>query len=159
MQRARKAFWWPAVICLLLASYPALAGSPGAEVAVVSTVGGILELYVIIAVPIYTFTNLSYALDGERPPRSWITFGLIGGGLCVAGGVAWMFIAENNNWNDTFVAIGAGHFVLGALDIGITIWASSQPEKPDQKLTLTPIVMPDARGNATFGVGLRLVDW
>lgn len=162
MKRARVIHRFAGAVvlcCLLSAPLPAPAGAPGGEIAIIGTLGGIAEVYLVIAVPIYTFTNLYYAVDGERPSQGWISWGYFSGGLCIAGGVAWMFVAEHNDWDGTFVALGAGHLLFGALDIGFTVWASDQPEKPDQKLTLAPIVMPDARGNPAFGIGLRLVDW
>ncbi len=44
------------------------------------------------------------------------------------------------------------------MDIGFTVWSSSQPERKS-RLTVNPIVMQDIEGNPAVGIGLNLVNW
>lgn len=57
------------------------------------------------------------------------------------------------------LGIAITNYVLGALDLGSTIWAIYQPPKEKQKVRLSPLIFPDAHGRPAVGVGLRVVDW
>jgi len=58
-----------------------------------------------------------------------------------------------------FIGFAVTNYVLGALDLGSTIWAIYQPPREERKVTLSPLIIPDARGRPAVGIGLRLVDW
>ena len=114
--------------------------------------------FVIIPVGIISgIGNLYYVTQGEQAPTGWEAAGIASGVVNIFVGVFWL---ASDFEKDSFpFGIGITNIVLGTLDIGFTIWASLQPEKKEQKLTLAPMIMPDARGRPAFGVGLRLVDW
>lgn len=104
--------------------------------------------------------NLYYALEEERSTPGWRIGGWVAAGLNAAGGIVYLsLMIENGRAGDLYPYLCAAHFAIAGLDIGFTIWASSQPERKSQKLTMVPMVMPDARGQPAFGVGLRLLEW
>ena len=82
--------------------------------------------------------------------------GYIFGGVNVLIGIIRIADGDTSTYNLTFAI---SHFVIGAADIGLAIWSSQQPGRQEQKLTLTPTIMPDVQGRPAVGVGLRLVGW
>lgn len=72
---------------------------------------------------------------------------------------------------ELYLAIGLGVLgvVVGGVIVGV-LMSDSEDDDPwndneigslveESKLTVGPMVMPDVRGNAAFGIGLRLADW
>lgn len=121
--------------------------------------GGVTSLVLAIGGTVTAVGNLAYIVDQERPTDGWRiangTFGVLNG---IAGIV---YLSAHNSWpnEEDAIYIGLGHLAFCALGVGIGLWGASLPEDSSASLTLAPMIMPDARGNAAFGVGLRLVDW
>jgi hypothetical protein len=120
--------------------------------------------YSVISLDIIGFVfacgNLSYVINKERSTLGWQIGGWTFAGLNAAGGIYFLVrVIEEGKDADLSPWLGAINIVVAGLDVGFTIWSSIQPERPEQNITLAPMVMPDFRGNPAFGVGLRLVDW
>ena len=103
--------------------------------------------------------NLHSVVKNEQGSAFWRYGGWIVGGINVAGGSILLVGEKSYGWPEVFSFIGVTHLAFGVINIGFAIWASSQPKRTAQKVTLAPIFMPDINGNAAFGIGLRLVDW
>ena len=113
---------------------------------------------------VFAVGNLRYALDREKPSSGWRTGAYIVGGFNMGVGILGLIYVGSNDsefGGDYWWLIAAciGITAVGAMDIGFAIWSNSQPERPQQELTLSPMIMPDIRGRPAVGVGLRLVDW
>lgn len=93
----------------------------------------------------------------ERPSWESQFMGYLFGSLSVLAGVGMLFTIDEEKAIP--IGFGTASIVYGGAVIGVTIWASTMPEKKEQKLTLSPIVMPDARGRPAVGLGLSLVNW
>jgi uncharacterized membrane protein YkvI len=93
----------------------------------------------------------------ERPSGESQFMGYFFGSLSVLAGVAMLFTIDEEK--EIPIGFGTASILYGGAVIGVTIWASTMPEKKEQKLTLSPIIMPDARGQPAVGIGLRLVGW
>jgi hypothetical protein len=108
--------------------------------------------------------NTYYAAQGERPPDSWIAGGLVSGLLNIVVGVATLALHEDSpvlsdRMNNAILGIGIGNIVVGALDIGSSIWAGQMPNKTSKSVQVAPLIMRDVEGNPAVGIGLNLVDW
>jgi hypothetical protein len=107
--------------------------------------------------------NYVYALGDERPSAGWRIQGWIAGTLNASMGI--VLIALGKGTDDVFlnedilVGFGVAHIVMGTLNIGFTIWSSSQPKRRRQNISLAPMIMPDMEGNPAVGIGMLLVDW
>lgn len=126
------------------------------DLVAIMIVFGITEGIVVGTGLLTSFVSAHYGSKEKQPPMGWLIGGYAAGGANVALGI---FLIAINEGNTQGVALGITQIVFGGLDIGLTVWAHSQPEEKEQKLTLTPMIMPDARGRPALGVGLRLVDW
>jgi len=103
--------------------------------------------------------NLYYVSESEKPSTSWLAAGFASGIVNIFSGTVWMMGALDAEDDSLFLGLAITNFALGAMDLGFTIWAIHQPTKETRKVTLTPLIMPDARGRPAVGVGLRLVNW
>jgi hypothetical protein len=115
--------------------------------------------YLTIGGLIIGFANFSYATKGEQATPGWRIQGWIVGGLnLVMGATVIGLVLQEPTVDDVGLTIGMISIGVGVLDIGFTIWSSSQPESK-KSLTVNPIVMQDVEGNPAVGVGLNLVNW
>jgi hypothetical protein len=149
------------LVCLpARAGDPTLAGgfdiSPGAAVLLV--VMGLCEAYLLVGGTTVAIGNWVYASRGEQSTPGWGVQGYLLGGLNLAIG-ALILCSGIDDSNNTQIALGSVQIGIGALDLGFTIWSSSHPKNPARRLSLSPIVMPDAKGNLAVGVNLQLVTW
>jgi hypothetical protein len=142
-----------AILCLAIVA-PGTARSDGIADAMLITSISITAFEVIMIT--FAAGNLYYAVKGEKPSGAWETGGYICGVLSILAGF-WALPSASDD--DLSLGFAIGGFALGAATIGFTIWASSQPERPKQKLTVGPIIMSDVRGKPAVGVGLQLVSW
>ena len=93
----------------------------------------------------------------ERPSGGSLFMGYLMGSLNILAGIG--MLATSKGEHEIAIGFGTASILLGSGVIGVTIWASTKPERPEQKLTLAPMIMPDVRGQPAVGVGLRLVNW
>lgn len=125
----------------------------------------LLATGLLVDIPSLTFSvgNLIYAVEGERPSSVWIRGGYICGALSVLSGIGMLSLYAANPSGDQFdnvmIGVGIGQLAIGIIGIGFTIWATSRPDRRPYRITFAPMVMPDARGNAAPGVGLRVAGW
>jgi hypothetical protein len=134
-------------MCLASAQAKAMAPPGGLFIAVIA-----IEIGAVVC----TIGNLAYAIKGKRPGWTWLAGGYITAVLNIAVG---LFICSEASSDDPEVmAIGLGFTAFGALDLGFTIWANTQPRR-SYRVSIAPMVIPDARGNAALGVGLQVVGW
>jgi hypothetical protein len=104
--------------------------------------------------------NISDIAEGERPSSGVMVASWVNVGVNVLFGLITFYgLAKDRYDTPVYLGIGITSLAWGGINCGLTLWASAQPERKEQKLTLTPMIMPDSRGNAALGVGLRLVDW
>jgi hypothetical protein len=103
--------------------------------------------------------NLHSVVKDEQGSGFWRYGGLVAGGLNIVGGCLWLAAGKGYGKEDATLWLAITHFTFGALDISFALWAQSQPERPKQKLTLAPMIMPDIRGRPAVGAGLSLVNW
>lgn len=150
------------VICslFLLANNVKADAQPSGEIWIGILAGVGLEITSIV----FAVGNLKYALDGEKPSSGWRTGAYIVGGFNMGVGILGLIYigSHENEFGGDFwwlITAGIGITAIGAMDIGFAIWSNSQPERHENRLTLSPMIMPDIRGRPAVGVGLRLVDW
>ena len=105
---------------------------------------------------------LSNAIEGTCPSQEHLITGYIFGSLNLAAGafILGFYLDHHERMDaDWVMIVGIGQILIGGSNIGFTIWASSHPEKKEQKISIAPMIMPDVRGRPAMGVGLRLADW
>ena len=102
--------------------------------------------------------NIKDIAKHERGSSEWMTFCWVTVGLNAATSVSWYVLYSGTSDEEDWLKIALINTAVLALDVGLTIWASSQPEK-NQQLTVRPVVMQDIEGNPAVGVGLNLVNW
>lgn len=105
---------------------------------------------------------LSSAIESTCPSQEHLITGYIFGSLNLAAGafILGFYLDHYERMDvDWVMIVGIGQIIIGASGIGFTIWASSHPEKKEQKISIAPMIMPDVRGQSAMGIGLTLVDW
>lgn len=121
--------------------------------------GPVLGFGTYVSVPVGIFAiagNIVCLVKNEKASTANQVAGYVTGAMMIAIGAGWIYYFGDDDTD--FLLFGVGHMILGAADIGITIWATIQPKKK-QKLSLAPIIMPDTRGHPVVGIGLRLANW
>jgi hypothetical protein len=103
-----------------------------------------------------TIGNLTYLPKGYRPPNGWLVHGYISSALNLAVGIVILAVDPKE---DIWMELAVSNLALGGVNLGITLWASQQPEWSEPTLSLGPVVMSDIEGNPAAGVGLRLAAW
>ena len=119
----------------------------------------IWEISISVGGLVVTPMNIYYIAKEEKSTNANIG-GFIIGGFNVLTGVIWLRVGEEPN--DNQLAIGISHIAFGTINMVLGLWAyiqADQIEQQKQGFSVGPIIIPDSRGNAAFGVGLRLVDW
>jgi hypothetical protein len=105
---------------------------------------------------------LSSAIEGTCPSQEHLISGYIFGSLNLAAGafILGFYLDHYERMDvDWVVIVGIGQILIGGSGIGFTIWASSHPEKSEQKLSLAPMIIPDTSGRPAVGIGLSLLNW
>lgn len=99
----------------------------------------------------------------EKPSTFWLAGGYVAGGLNVALGAFYVvgasLLTRNAPDSESWLWAGISHLVVGGTGIGLAIWGGSMPDENATSVSIAPMIIPDAEGNAAIGVGLRLVDW
>jgi hypothetical protein len=147
--------WLAAVIVCYLLISPSTASADGF---------GEMTYFVWIPLSVFEATsvtfaagNMYYVIEEEKPSVVW----RVGGYVCGATNLAlgFFFLSQKGFSDDFYLGLAIGQFVMGATNIGLTLWSSEQPEKKEKKITVSPVIIPDVRGQPAVGVGLSLVDW
>lgn len=138
-----------------------IAGSAGASPSNddIEIAGPILGFGTYVSVPVGLFAiagNIVCLVKNEKASTANQVAGYVTGAMMIATGAGWIYYFGDDDTD--FLLFGVGHMILGAADIGITIWATVQKEKKS-KLSLAPIIISDTRGRPAVGIGMRLVDW
>lgn len=56
-------------------------------------------------------------------------------------------------------ALGVLNAVFGTINNGLIIWTPEEQEPSGRRLYIKPLILTDASGQLTPGVGLKLVNW
>ena len=127
---------------------------------------GILSpfIFVLVVVPAVanevflvtsSIVNGVAAGKGKRPSTGWLWLGYTSSIINIIGGAA--FVVVGLGGRDYAVAgLGTAALALGGAGLGLTIWGHGKPTNPGPKLTLRPMVGPDARGGIIAGAALEL---
>jgi hypothetical protein len=121
---------------------------------------GVADLALGIAGGVFAIGNWASAVRGETSPQAWQIGGYLTGSLNLAAGVAWLVVglADADHPKELFLVAGA-HALIGALDLGLTIYSSKVPDDPLREVRLEPLVMSDLQGKPVCGAGLRMLNW
>jgi hypothetical protein len=60
---------------------------------------------------------------------------------------------------ESWLWLGITHVVVGGANIALSIWGNCMKQESNPGVSISPIIMPDADGNAAFGIGMQLVNW
>lgn len=134
-------------------------GSTGPEFAGYFLLGA-ADLALGIAGGVYAIGSWSHTARGQAPERSWLVGGYLTGGLNLAAGIGWLVIGlvDEDRPRELFFVAGT-HVLIGALDIGLTLWSAVLPDTPLREVRIEPLLISDAAGRPAAGAGLRLVNW
>ncbi len=101
-----------------------------------------------------TVVKTVIASGGVRPRVGWLIAGGVLGSLNIFSGS----VAIKLDGGDTLgLAVGIPLIVIGAADIGTTIWGWILPKKKDRlSVSVVPQLTTDLAGNASYGLGLRV---
>ena len=114
---------------------------------------GTAEGILVASCLLTTGVSAHYGSKGEQAPAGWLIGGYAAGGLNVAAGGVLLVATEGE---PMWMAMGVFQMVLGALDLGLTAWTHSKPKK-ERRISLRPLMIPDARGKPAVGLGLLVV--
>jgi hypothetical protein len=103
-------------------------------------------------------------IDSDKKPSTlWLAGGYTVGGVNAALGgfyvVGASLLTRNAPGIKSWLWLGVSHIVVGGTSIALAIWGGSMPDENYPSVNVVPMIIPDSRGNAAFGIGLRLVDW
>lgn len=93
----------------------------------------------------------------ERPAGGWLAAGYVFGGLNLAAGGLYLVTAPQGDsiwWPG--VGIGAGHVVMGIVDIAVTGVSGTKPDRSGSTAAVFPMPLWDAGGHASPGVGVQV---
>ncbi len=134
----------------------AIFGTRDVDIVVLGLVASVMDIVTIGVGAVSATGNLTYVARGKRATKSWLTLGYISGALNLAIGGIIMFSSKDDCDYFTLGAIQAG---LGAAAFGITVWSHVLDDGTEQSLSLSPLVLPDNKGHAALGVGLKIAGW
>lgn len=120
---------------------------------------GVFVSATTITSAVFLFGNIRYITFGHKSSSVWETGGWISGTLSMVVGVISLMEIIDSVDKDVLLTFGLVSTIGGALTIGATIWASKLSSNEENKLSISPMVIPDSQGKLAMGMGVRFVGW
>jgi hypothetical protein len=95
------------------------------------------------------------AARGHKPHWGWQ---LAGGVFCALNFIAGGIMIGAFRDIPPLLGLGIANIGIGAMDLGFVIWGATREENP-RRVSLSPLVMPDAKGQLSYGATVRVSGW
>jgi hypothetical protein len=106
---------------------------------------------------VFAIGNGAGILKDVQPRAGWVAGGWVSGLLNLGSGIALLVFEYGDS---PLRNVGISNLIMGTLDIGLAFWASTRPtEEEKNRYQLTPLVIQDAKGNPSLGLGVRVIGW
>lgn len=116
----------------------------------------------MVAGGVFAMGNFTYVVNPHKASsKPWENAGYVIGALNMAAGAALVGLyADEPAYGKITLTAGLVNLGIGALDIGLALWGSQEPEhEAGLKVAVRPLILPDLEGNTAVGAGVAVVGW